>query len=40
MPDDTGASAMWVAQRVPDGEVAVVANQFIIRHIDLSDSDK
>jgi dipeptidase len=38
LPDDTGASAIWAAQRVPDGEVAVVANQFLIRTVDPADS--
>ncbi|GAJ06329.1 unnamed protein product, partial [marine sediment metagenome] len=32
-------NAMWVAQRVPDDEVAVVANRITIREIDLSNPD-
>lgn len=35
MPDDTGASAIWVAQKVPDDHITVVANQFVIGQIDL-----
>lgn len=37
LPDDTGKSAIWAAQRVPDGHITVVANQFIIRKIDSTD---
>ena len=38
MPDDTGTSAIWAAQRVADGHAAVVPNIFVIRTID-DDSD-
>jgi dipeptidase len=37
-PDDTGASAVWVAQRVPDSDIAAIANQFIIHQVNLSDT--
>ena len=37
LPDESGASAIWAAQRVPDGEAAAVANMFVIRQMDLSD---
>jgi dipeptidase len=38
MADDTGTSAVWVAQRLPPNHIAVVANQFIIRHVNLTDT--
>ena len=34
LSDDTGKSAVWAAQKVPDGHIAAVANQFIIHKID------
>ncbi len=34
MPDDSGTSAIWVAQRVPDDHVTAVANQWVIQEID------
>ena len=39
LSDDTGGSAVWAAQRVPEGHVSVVANQFTIRTVDLADAD-
>ncbi|RHY20026.1 hypothetical protein DYB32_010124, partial [Aphanomyces invadans] len=39
LPDDSGTSAVWVAQRVPDNHITAIANQFVIRHINLTDSD-
>ncbi|OQR96490.1 peptidase [Thraustotheca clavata] len=33
------ASAVWAAQRVPDGHVTAVANTFAIRNMDLNDTE-
>jgi|TARA_B110000208_G_scaffold119461_1_gene146050 dipeptidase len=38
LPDDTGASAIWAAARVPDDHVGIVANMFTIRGLDVDDT--
>ena len=38
LPDNTGASAVWAAARVPDDKVGIVANMFTIRGLNLTDS--
>ena len=37
LPDPTGESAIWAAQRVPDDHIAVVPNVFVIRALNLTD---
>jgi len=39
LPDPTGTSAIWVAQRIPSTNVAVLANMFVIRTIDPQDTE-
>lgn len=39
LPDPTGRSAIWAAQRVPEDGFAVLANMFVIRQLDPDDSD-
>lgn len=40
LPDDTGKSAIWAAQRVPDDHISAVANQFVIHEMDLNKTDE
>ncbi|KAG7367389.1 dipeptidase [Nitzschia inconspicua] len=39
LPDPTGRSAIWAAQRVPEYGFAVLANMFVIRQIDPNDTE-
>jgi dipeptidase len=39
LPDPSGTSCIWAAQRVPDDAFAVLANMFIIREVDPNDND-
>jgi len=38
-PSPSGIGGLWVAKRVPDGEIFVAANEFRIREIDPDDPD-
>ena len=38
LPSPDSKSAVWAAQRVPDGEVAVCANAYTIRSMNLTDT--
>ncbi len=38
LPDDTGSSAIWAAQRIPDNHFTVIANMFIIRDVNSTDT--
>lgn len=38
LPDSTGSSAIWIAQRIPDNHISAVANQFVITRFNLDDT--
>jgi len=38
-PSPEGEGGLWVAKRVPDGEIFVAANEFRLREIDTKDPD-
>ena len=39
LPDPTGKTAIWAAQRLPNDGFAVLANMFVLRQLDPDDSD-
>ncbi len=39
IPDDSGEHAVWVAQRIPDNHMTVLANMFTIREVDPKSSE-
>jgi len=39
LPDSTGTSAIWAAQRIPKGHIAVCANAFFIKEMDFNDKE-
>jgi len=40
LPDPTGKSAIWVAERIDDDAFAIVANMFVIREVDSENTDR
>ena len=39
LPDPTGRSAIWAAQKIPSDSFAVLANMFVLRELDPNDKD-
>jgi dipeptidase len=39
LPDPTGKSAIWAAQRIPPNSFAALANMFVLRELDPNDKD-
>ncbi|CAB9497717.1 Probable dipeptidase A [Seminavis robusta] len=39
LPDPTGKSAIWAAQKIPSNSFAVLANMFVLRELDPNDKD-
>jgi dipeptidase len=39
LPDPSGTSCIWAAQRIPDDGFAVLANMFVIRQVDPDDEE-
>lgn len=39
LPDPTGKSAIWAAQRIPSNAFAVLANMFVLRELNPDDTD-
>jgi len=37
--DASGLNSVWVAQKLPEGHFTIVPNVFVIRDVDLNDSD-
>mmetsp|Transcript_25899 Transcript_25899/g.56764 ORF Transcript_25899/g.56764 Transcript_25899/m.56764 type:complete len:661 (-) Transcript_25899:423-2405(-) len=40
LPDPTGKSAIWAAEKIDDDKFAVVANMFVVRRVDPNDPER